>query len=89
MTLNFPNESRSFEAKRNRVRFWGHDHAVEITFFMEAGALLKLCPGADPAEGGFLEVFDSMLDRIHEIARAVYERSRERSYVYVLVAEEF
>lgn len=89
MTLNFPNESRSFEAKRNRVRFWGYDHAVEITFFMEGRALLKLCPGVDPAEGGFLEAFDSMLERIHEIAKSVYERSRERSYVYVLAAEEF
>ena len=33
MTLNFPNLSRSYEARQNRVRFWGYDSAREITFF--------------------------------------------------------
>ena len=28
--LNFPNESRSFDAKSNRVQFWGYDGAIEV-----------------------------------------------------------
>ena len=31
MTLDFPNESRSYDAKRNLVRFWGYDSALEIS----------------------------------------------------------
>jgi hypothetical protein len=35
MALNFPNFSRSYDAAANRIRFWGHDGAVEIPFFLE------------------------------------------------------
>jgi len=29
MSLMFPNESRSYDATRRAVRFWGYDHAME------------------------------------------------------------
>jgi len=89
MALNFPNPSRSFEAKHNRVRFWGYDSAIEITFFIPTDALLKICPEADSAEMGLLEAFDCTLERIHKIAREVYQRSREHSYAYCLAAKDF
>ena len=44
MTLNFPNGSRSYDAKRNLIRFWGYDSALEISFFLEVSALCKLNP---------------------------------------------
>ena len=44
MTLNFPNASRSYDARRNLVRFWGYDSALEVSFLVEAGALCKLMP---------------------------------------------
>jgi Protein of unknown function (DUF1488) len=33
MALSFPNQSRSFDATRCAVRFWGHDGAMEASFF--------------------------------------------------------
>lgn len=88
MTLRFPNASRSFEADHNRVRFWGHDSAIEITFFLEADALLKLCPELKLVEAECLAVFDSTVDDIHRIAKNVYQRSRERAYAYALHARD-
>jgi hypothetical protein len=29
MALSFPNQSRSYDATRRAVRFWGHDSAME------------------------------------------------------------
>jgi len=89
MSLNFTNLSRSFEAKQNRIRFWGYDSAIEITFFIQTDALLKICPEVNSTEIGFLEVFDHALKQIHQIAREVYVRNRDRSYVYVLAAGDF
>jgi len=43
MRLSFPNPSRSFDASRNRICFWGYDSTIEISFFIEADALKWLC----------------------------------------------
>ncbi|MEJ2396510.1 MAG: DUF1488 family protein [Candidatus Thiodiazotropha sp.] len=40
MALNFPNPSRSFDASKNRVTFWGYDSVIEISFSVEGDALL-------------------------------------------------
>jgi hypothetical protein len=89
MTLSFPNPSRSFDATKNRVRFWGYDSAIEVSFFVEADALKKLCPGMNNAEAGFLKAFDVARKRIHDVAEEVYARGRKGSYAYVLAAENF
>jgi uncharacterized protein DUF1488 len=39
MALAFPNSSRSYDATRRAVRFWGHDSAMEWSFFVTAEAL--------------------------------------------------
>lgn len=88
MDLNFPNQSRNFESARNRIQFWGYDSAIEITFFLEADALLKICPGLKLDEVECLKAFDSMLEDIHQIARNVYQRNRDRVYVYALHAKD-
>ena len=87
MTLNFPNESRSYDSTRNLIRFWGYDSALEISFFVEVSALDKLDPVARSVEAEFLEAFDAARDRIHETARKVYARSRKDAYV--LAAADF
>jgi hypothetical protein len=87
MTLNFPNQNRSYDASRNRIRFWGHDNALEIAFFVEASALYKLDPQARNVEAELLEAFDGARDRIHETARKVY--SRARNGAYLLAAADF
>ena len=89
MMLNFPNPSRSFDATKNRVQFWGYDSAIEVLFFVEADALQKLCPGMSNAEAGFLKAFDAARKRIHEVAEKVYARGSNRAYVYSLAAEDF
>ena len=81
MTLSFPNESRSYDARRNVVRFWGYDSALEISFFVEIGALCKLDPLTEDAEAGYLEAFDAVRPQIHESARKVYSRTRKGAYL--------
>jgi len=89
MTVNFPNPSRSFDATKNRVQFWGYDRTIEISFFVELDALKKLCPDMNNVEAGFLEAFDGARQRIHEVAEAVYVRGKDRRYAHSLTAEEF
>ena len=81
MTLNFPNESRSYDARRNAVRFWGYDSALEISFFVETSALHKLDPLIKDAEADYLEAFDAARPQIHESARKVYSRTHKGAYL--------
>lgn len=88
--LNFPNPNRSFDATRNRVRFWGYDRALEISFFVEADALQKLSPEMITAESGFLTAFDASRKQIYEAADYVYVHGgRKGSYAYSLTAKDF
>ena len=83
MTLNFPNQNRSYDERRNFIRFWGYDSAMEIPFFIEVEAIFKLNPQAGDAETGCLDAFDSARDRIHTVARRVYSRARKGPYLLV------
>jgi len=90
--VNFPNQSRSFDGAKNRVRFWGYDRAIEISFFVEADALRKLSPDMGDmkdAEAGILQAFDAARDRIEEVADKMYVRSKKSAYAYTLAAEDF
>ncbi|MGH6946495.1 MAG: DUF1488 domain-containing protein [Kiloniellales bacterium] len=92
IALSFPNESRSYDATRGCVRFWGHDSALEISFFVHASALCKLRPqtvdsGADDGEAAFLAAFDEARARILEVAIKAYKRRPD--YAFVLLASDF
>jgi len=89
MKLNFPNPSCSFDSTKNRVGFWGYDNVIEVSFFVGADALKKLCPGMNNAEAGFLKAFDAARKRIHAVAEVVYARGRRGSYACILTAEDF
>jgi len=89
MSLNFPNPSRSFDAGKNRVLFWGYDRSIEVSFFVEADALKRLCPEMSGAETGFLQAFDAERKRIHEVANKVYVRGGRGTYSYILAAKDF
>jgi hypothetical protein len=80
MTLNFPNESRSFDGTRRAVRFWGHDSAMEATFFVTEAALKNVAPDIRLDEPGMLRAFDSNRSRIYAAAARVYARGRRGSY---------
>jgi hypothetical protein len=50
--LNFPNQSRVFDPTRRAVRFWGHDSAMEWSFFVTEDALRRraCCARSMPIE---------------------------------------
>jgi hypothetical protein len=80
MTMSFPNRSRSYDAGRRVVRFWGHDRSMESSFFVTADALLRIQPDLQPGEAGLLHAFDSNRDRICAAAARAYARGRKGSY---------
>ena len=87
LALNFPNRSRSYDPRRRCVRFWGHDGAFEICFFVDQGALSAINPDARRDEAGSLSAFDRYRDRILEVAANAYRGHRRESYT--LVAADF
>ena len=80
MPLNFPNRSRSYDARQRCVRFWAYDEALEIPFFVEADALCHIDPKAIKDEPGLLNAFDLHRSRICKAADRVYSRRRRGSY---------
>ncbi|KPK10811.1 MAG: hypothetical protein AMJ68_08075 [Acidithiobacillales bacterium SG8_45] len=89
MKLSFPNPSRSFDASKNQVLFWGYDRTIEISFFVEQDALKRLCPEMSSVEAGFLQAFDSTGTRIYEVAEKIYGSGTKRSVAYVLAEKDF
>ena len=89
MRLSFPNPSRSFDSSQSRVCFWGYDSAIEVSFFVEADALKRLCPEMSSAEAGFLKAFDTTRKQIQEVADKVYVRGGKGTYAYSLSADDF
>jgi len=85
--LNFPNSTRSFDTTRRSVRFWGHDSAMEWSFFVTEQALRRLEPTAARDEENLLRVFDTNRAKIHAAAKSAYER--ERRGFYELGATDF
>ena len=76
MALSFPNRSRSYDAAGDRIRFWGHDGAIEVPFFMMLSALFRLYPRTNNTEAGILAAFDDGWSRICEVAMREYSRDR-------------
>ena len=80
MSLEFPNASRSYDATRCAVRFWGYDTAMEWSFFVTAEALQRIDPAMVPDEAGMLATFDFHRDGICAAAAKLYARGRKASY---------
>jgi uncharacterized protein DUF1488 len=59
MPLLFPNRSRVFDATRRAVRFWGHDSAMEFSFFVSEDVLLRIAAVALVDEAALLRAFDA------------------------------
>jgi len=80
MAINFPNSSRSYDATRQAVRFWGHDRSMESSFFVTADALKRMQPDLLSDATGLLRAFDINRERIYAMAARVYARGRRGSY---------
>lgn len=78
--LNFPNPSRIFDPTRRAVRFWGHDSAMEWSFFVTEEALRLLQPKTQRDEVSLLLAFDAHLAAIYAAAIKAYQRGRKGSY---------
>src|SRR3546814_17424538 len=74
--LTFPNLSRSYDARRDLVRFWGYDSALEVAFFVETSALCKLRPETGKLEAAYLAAFDAAREQILAVAHTVYSPAR-------------
>jgi uncharacterized protein DUF1488 len=80
MALAFPNYSRSYDATRRAVRFWGYDSAMEWSFFITEDALKSVHPAMVRGEAGMLGVFDTHRERICAAAAKLFSRGRKGSY---------
>ena len=87
MDLIFPNESRSYDATRNAVRFWGYLSSIECSFFVTAEALKRIHPRPVNDTTSLLDAFDAHRDVIYQIAAKVFARGRKGSCE--LVAGDF
>ena len=87
MALSFPNFSRSYDATRQAVRFWGYDKTMETSFYVMADALRRLQPGAPVDETGLLNTFDANRELICSTAAKVFARGNRGSYD--LVSSDF
>lgn len=75
-----PNASRSYDATRRAVRFWGYDSAMEWSFFVTEDALKHMHAAMDRDEAGMLCVFDAHRELIYAAAAKVYRREQKGSY---------
>jgi hypothetical protein len=80
MALEFPNESRSYDATRCAVRFWGYDSAMEWSFFVSSEALKRIEPAMIEGEAAMLAAFDTHRGQILVAAAKLYRQGRKGSY---------
>jgi uncharacterized protein DUF1488 len=80
MALSFPNQSRFYDATRRAVRFWGHDSAMEVSFFVTEDALKRVAPDVRLDEAGLLGAFDANRNLVHSAAAKAYARDRKGFY---------
>jgi hypothetical protein len=78
--LQFPNPSRSYDASRHCVCFWGYDNSREITFMVNDAVLRNLLPGVGSDERSLLDVFDEFREKVLEIAQKQYVAGPRNRY---------
>ena len=62
------------------MRFWGHDSAIEASFYIDKDAMTRIQPGVRLDESEFLNAFDANRERICAAAAKVYVRGSRGSY---------
>ena len=80
MSLNFPNPSRSYDAFRHCVNFWGYDNAREIAFAVDNSVITNLSPSAGSDEPAVLAAFDRHREQILTLARGLYVGGPQNRY---------
>ncbi|SDG20313.1 Protein of unknown function [Paraburkholderia phenazinium] len=80
VALQFPNPSRSYDAARHCVCFWGYDNSREITFQVDDAVLRTLQPDAGSDERSILGAFDQVREKLLEIAKKQYVSGPQNRY---------
>lgn len=80
MALNFPNPSRSYDAARHCVCFWGYDNAREVAFQVSDDILFRLSEEIASEEASFLATFDRHRERILLLAKDAYTPGARNTY---------
>src|SRR3546814_20314123 len=76
MTLTFPNFGRSYDARRDLIRCWGYDSALEVACFVETSALCERRPETGKLEAAYLDAFDAAREQILAVAHKAYSQAR-------------
>ena len=79
----FPEREPELRPHRRPRPLWGHDGALEVSFFVEQSALRQIAPGTSNDEAASLKIFDANRERIFKAARTVYSHRRKGSYAVV------
>jgi hypothetical protein len=83
-----PHTAEHFCRLRACFRFSGHDSAIEVSFFAEGNALMKLYPELVQQEPEILDAFDTQIEKIHKAATKAYKQNK-RKYVCTLSPDNF
>jgi hypothetical protein len=81
--LSFPNPSRSYDASRHCVCFWGYDNSREIAFLVDDAMLTRMNPEMGSGEAELLAAFDRNRERILVLAKGMYSRGPQNRYLIV------
>ena len=87
MAIQFPNPSRTYDARHRCVRFWGHDDSREVTFQIDENALARISHPTQNTEEALLLAFDTNRELILRAATKAY--SPRGSGFYTLAASSF
>ncbi|GAB7536831.1 DUF1488 family protein [Burkholderia sp. 3C] len=79
--LQFPNPSRSYDASRHCVCFWGYDNSREISFMVDDAVLRSLQPDMGSDEHAMLVAFDAFRDTLLKIAQRQYVGGPQNRYL--------
>lgn len=80
MSIAFPNPSRSYDASRHGVYFWGYDNSREIAFIVEEAMLSRLSPTMGAGEQAALVAFDRHREGILARAKTLYSGGPQNLY---------
>jgi hypothetical protein len=86
MALSFPNVSRSYDASKQTVCFWGYDSAFEISFTVGREALQRVTDQPCGSETELLHAFEGNRSRIQQVATRSYAR-RRTNYLSLLPSD--
>ncbi len=82
MTIDFLNNSRSYDPHRRCISFWGHDAAFEITFRLDQAVLGPFVQGGlgQLDEVSALKAFDENITRIRAFASKLYTSGKKNYF---------